>query len=61
MEQSDAPRGDGRVEWLVTWGRPMRWDWRTERVRAFDAEDAEAEARRRHPELPAPTGVFRAR
>lgn len=62
MAPVDQPEpSDGRSDWLVTWGRLGRWDWRTEVVRAFDPDEALVEAGLRHPELPRPSGVFPAR
>jgi hypothetical protein len=42
------------IEWLVTWGRPGRVDWRVVRVMAHDAEEALVIARELHPDLPPP-------
>ena len=52
---------DGRVEWLVTWGQPMRADWHTAVIVAWDPEEARVTARELFPDRLAPTGVFAAR
>ena len=44
--------------WIVAWGRPGRFDWRTVEVDAFDADEAKARARELHPELPPPPYAF---
>ena len=44
--------------WIVAWGRPGRFDWRTVEVTAHDPDEAKALARELHPELPPPPYAF---
>ena len=44
--------------WIVAWGRPGRFDWRTVEVAAHDPDEAKAVARELHPELPPPPYAF---
>jgi hypothetical protein len=50
---------DGRVVWIITWGRPGRVDWLAVLVTAFDPDEALEVARRAYPDrLPPDSAVL---
>jgi hypothetical protein len=52
---------DGRVVWIVTWGRPGRVDWLAVLATAFDPDEALELARRAYPgRLPPDSAVLAA-